>query len=211
MAIDAVGRASGPERRALGRHLAGCAQCRNDAEEIRGAAAALGRLDANQVGRLAGGRPESTAPVVGPLPGSGPTGPTGLRRRRRVVVAAAAGVAALAVAAAAVGLVASTPPIPPSRTVALRGAAGVTASVSLAPQSWGTRATLRESGQPGGQDLQVSMRTASGRWWVAGSYRTTRSPGTVVVQLSCAAPAGQITQVWVSDQQGHTVLDGYAG
>jgi len=59
--------------------------------------------------------------------------------------------------------------------------------------------------------LTVSMRTAAGRWWAAGSYRTVPRAGTLVVQLSCAVPADQITDVWVSDQAGHTVLNGYVG
>ena len=121
-----------------------------------------------------------------------------------------AGVAAVAAAVVAV-MALSASPAPPTRTVAMTGQPGVVASVSLTTQSWGTRATLRESGQTPGQILTVSMKSASGRWWVAGSYRTTGRPGPVQVQLSCAVPASQITAVWVSDQAGHTVLDGYVG
>jgi hypothetical protein len=130
------------------------------------------------------------------------------RKRRRLVgvVTAAAGAAAAAVVAVAL---AGTSSAPPSKTVALSGEPGVTASISLASQSWGTRATLQESGQPAGQVLTVAMKTASGRWWVAGSYRTTGRSGPMEVQLSCAVPANQITDVWVRDQAGHTVLNGY--
>ena len=99
------------------------------------------------------------------------------------------GAAVVAVAAAVVAVVAlSTSPTPPIRTVALTGQPGVVASISLSTQSWGTRATLRESGQAPGQVLTVSMKSSSGRWWVAGSYRTTGRSGTVEVQLSCAVP-----------------------
>ena len=90
----------------------------------------------------------------------------------------AAGVVAAGVAAAGIALVASgNGSAPPGKTVALSGAHGVTASVSLVSESWGTRATPGESGQAPGQVLTVSMKTASGRWWVAGSYRTTVRQG----------------------------------
>ncbi len=155
-------------------------------------------------------RPWSEGTFAGPTPvlpaGVARTGSGRTRRRRKV----GAGVVVGAVAAAVVAVVllggAQTPP---TRTVALTGQRGVVASVSLSPQSWGTRATLRESGQAGGQVFTVAMKSASGRWWVAGSYRTTGRSGTVEVPLSCAVQVGQITTVWVSDQAGHRVLRGY--
>lgn len=128
--------------------------------------------------------------------------------RRRWMVGAGVAIGAVAAAAAALLITGGTP-APPTRTVALTGEPGVVASVSLTAQSWGTRATLLESGQAGGQAFTVSMRSASGRWWVAGSYRTTGRSGTVEVPLSCAVQAGQITTVWVSDQAGHRVMSGY--
>jgi hypothetical protein len=120
-------------------------------------------------------------------------------------------VGALAAAAAAVVAVLAlgATPAPASKTVALTGARGVQASVSLTAQSSGTRATLHESGQAAGQVLTVSMRTSSGHWWVAGSYRTVARTGPLEVQMTCAVQSNQITEVWVSDQSGHTVLDGY--
>ena len=93
--------------------------------------------------------------------------------------------------------------------MALTGTPGVEATVSLTTQSWGTRATLVESGQAAGQVLTVWMKDASGHWWVAGSYRTTGRSGTVEVPLSCAVQAGQITNVYVRDQAGRAVLSGY--
>jgi hypothetical protein len=85
------------------------------------------------------------------------------------------------------------------------------ASIALTSQSWGTRGTLRESGQAPGQVLTVAMKSASGRWWVAGSYRTAARSGPVEVQLSCAVALNQVTDVWVTDQSGHVVLDAYVG
>lgn len=232
MAMDAIGRAGADETRELAEHLAHCDQCRSDAADVKSAAAALTLVDASQFEGLSlgGERPapaameaavQPTPSIAGgpaaPTPASAPT-PTppsidevrvaGRRNRRRRM--AGIGAAVVAVAAAVVAVVAlSTSPTPPIRTVALTGQAGVVASISLSTQSWGTRATLRESGQAPGQVLTVSMKSSSGRWWMAGSYRTTGRSGTVEVQLSCAAQASQITTVWVSDQAGHRVLDGY--
>jgi hypothetical protein len=234
MAMDAIGRTSADESRELAEHLEHCEECRGDAADVRSAAEALTLLDLDQVdglGReadrpvpsvpsglsrlsvpssLGAERPWSDGTVAGPTPvlpdGVARTGPGRTRRRRMV----GAGVVVGAVAAAVVAVVllggAQTPP---TRTVALTGQRGVVASVSLTSQSWGTRATLRESGQAGGQVFTVAMKSASGRWWVAGSYRTTGRSGAVEVPLSCAVQVGQITTVWVSDQAGHRVLSGY--
>ena len=121
-----------------------------------------------------------------------------------------AGVAALAAAVVAV-MALSASPAPPTRTVAMTGQAGVVASVSLTTQSWGTRATLRESGQTPGQILTVSMKSDVGPLVGGRQLSDHRTTGPVQVQLSCAVPASQITTVWVSNQAGHTVLDGYVG
>lgn len=224
LAMDAIGRADEKEARELAEHLEECGQCRTDAEEVRTAAGALSLLDAAQVADL-----ERGSTVVGLAAGSEPVlpglggGPEPVaeirpidRRGRRPAegkkkwVTAAACVAAVAAAVAVVAAVAlGGSSTPPTRTVALSGEPGVTASVVLTSQAWGTRAVLTESGQAAGQALTVSMRTASGRWWVAGSYRTTGRSGSLEVSLSSAVPANQITDVWVSDQGGHTVLNGY--
>ena len=122
---------------------------------------------------------------------------------------AGAGAAIGAVAAAVVALLLVNAPSAPTTTVALTGTKGVVATVSLTTQSWGTKATLAESGQAAGQVLTVWMKDASGHWWVAGSYRTTDRTGTVDVPLSCAVQPGQITNVYVRDQAGRSVLAGY--
>jgi hypothetical protein len=123
------------------------------------------------------------------------------------------GAVVLAVAAALVAVVTlgGTHGSRPGRVVALTGQEGVRATVSLTSQTWGTGATLRESGQAPGQVLTVSMRTSTGQWWMAGSYRTVSRAGSLVVPLACAVPSNEITDVWVSDQAGHTVLNGYVG
>ncbi len=223
LAMDAIGRASYEESQALAEHVAGCAGCRADADQVRVAAEALALVDVvpgepagggspvEQLGAVEG-RPAGVVPLSlsGPPPSTQGSVPGAARRpnrpgwRRRWVFVGAAAAAAAVVAA----FLLSGAPAPPARTVALSGQPGVQASISLTSQKWGTRATLRESGQASGQVLTVSMESTSGRWWVAGSYRTTGGHRSLTVQLSCAVPADQVTVVWVSDQKGRTVLDG---
>lgn len=162
--------------------------------------------------------PGRAAPPFAPgsAPGLGLPTPAGLGlptpagRRRRM---AGIGAVVLAAAAALVAVVTlgGTHGSRPGRVVALTGQEGVRATVSLTSQTWGTGATLRESGQAPGQVLTVSMRTSTGQWWMAGSYRTVSRAGSLVVPLACAVPSNEITDVWVSDQAGHTVLNGYVG
>ncbi|HEV3132392.1 MAG TPA: hypothetical protein VGY51_10555 [Acidimicrobiales bacterium] len=233
MAMDAIGLATERESRDLREHVASCLSCRQDAADLLSAAGALRSVDPAQVGRLepqlpteaaaAGGQVEA-APAepfsyagadteaghgrkAGHLSQSGPRARG--RRRRRL----AGGVGALVAAAAAITAVVALggAPAPPSRTMALRGQPGVVASIALTSQSWGTRGTLRESGQAPGQVLTVAMKSASGRWWVAGSYRTAARSGTLEVQLSCAVALNQVTDVWVTDQSGQVVLNAYVG
>jgi hypothetical protein len=138
------------------------------------------------------------------------SGPRAVGSRRRRFVGA--GGALLAAAAAITAVVAlGGAPAPASRTTALTGQPGVVASIALTSQSWGTRGTLRESGQAPGQVLTVAMKSASGRWWVAGSYRTAARSGPLEVQLSCAVALNLVTDVWVTDQAGHVILNGYVG
>jgi hypothetical protein len=215
VAMHAIGQTSEDETRELFAHFAECDPCRQDADEVLGAARALSFLDAGQVDRIeqetaAVYGPSGSLAVVAPVGGSGgreAAGRTGHRRRW----IASAGAAVLAVAAGIVAVVAiGSSPAPPQQRVALTGERGVVASVALTAQTWGTRADLSESGQAPGQVLTVSMRTSSGRWWVAGSYRTT-SAGVTDAQLSCAVRPSEVNEVWVTDQQGRIVLRGYVG
>jgi hypothetical protein len=234
MAMDAIGLATERESRDLREHVAGCPSCRQDAADLLSVAGALRSVDPAQVGRLepqlpteaaaAGGQVEAAAErfsnadadteaeagygrKAGHLAQSGPRALGGRRRRL------AAGVGALLAAAAAITAVVALggASAPASRTTALTGQPGVVASIALTSQSWGTRGTLRESGQAPGQVLTVAMKSASGRWWVVGSYRTAARSGSLEVQLSCAVALNQVTDVWVTDQSGQVVLNAYVG
>ena len=208
LAMHAVGSATDRDAAELQEHLDGCPDCRQDAVDVETAAVALMSLGPAQVARIeqrsAGHDHPASVPARTQEVDSAPG-----RRRRMAGIGAV--LVAVAAALAAVVTMGGTNPSGPVRVAALTGQAGVRATVSLTPQPWGTGATLQESGQVPGQVLTVSMRTASGRWWAAGSYRTVPRTGSLVVQLSCAVAPSQITDVWVSDQAGHTVLNGYVG
>jgi hypothetical protein len=118
-------------------------------------------------------------------------------------------VAAAAVALALVFGLSGSPRTPGTGyTVALKGASGVKASARLMSEPWGTAIHLQENGQPGGQVLTVSMRSAGGSWWAAGTYRTVTGR-TVQVDLACGVPTSEISSIWVRDKSGRTVLKGY--
>ncbi len=218
MAMDAIGRASDHESWLLEGHLSHCETCQADARQMGEAARALavvdraaladpGWVDDQSVDASPGPFPALVVLPSGDKPSEGTVQerpPRSGHRRRWVAVGTVAAAVIVAVA-----FLLSQAPASPVRTVALSGQPGVHASISLSGQKWGTRATLRESGQAGGQVLTVSMQAASGRWWVAGSYRTVGGRRPVTVQLTCAVPVQEVAAVWVRDAQGRTVLDGY--
>ncbi len=201
IALEAFGRLPESERPGLVAHLDGCRECREDGRELTELsallpAADLGNLDEEQ--------------MPGALPGAvlGRLRSDARRERRtrslRYVLGGAAAAAAvtLGLALSLGGGVAA------SRAVALTGGQGVHASLRLTPEAWGTSLRIEESGQRGGQVLWVSMRTTSGKWWNAGTYRT-MSGHAVQVDLACALGLANIRSVWVRDSAGNVVLHAY--
>ena len=80
-----------------------------------------------------------------------------------------------------------------SRTLALKGAASVTANAVLVDEPWGTSLTLSETGLPGGRGLHgLDEDSRTGAWWVAGTYRSV-SGSTVNATMSCAVSLPHIT------------------
>lgn len=202
LALEVVGQLGADDRIALRSHLDGCADCRAERAEL----APLGQA-------LAAADPAHGTEAAMP-DGLGDAVVTRLRaearrdrRRHRLHVGVLSGAAALVVALA--GVLAGLQPWhgPAGRTVALSGPPGVHASVTIFAEPWGTRLALAETGQPGGQVLTVSMRSGTGRWWDAGTYRTVTG-GEVRADFACAVPASQVYTVLVRDAEGHTVLTG---
>lgn len=189
-ALDALDPADRPS---LDAHLASCPSCADDAAELQvvGAALAFADLDAVVVEQE-------------PLPTPVPAVRAARRRRRRVVAVALGAVAAVG---AALGLAVSLPGgsrAVPTRLLALHGSPGVVAEARLRGEPWGTSIEIVARGQTPGQMLTVSMGTAGGRWWSAGSYRS--ALGTTHVTLACAVRVSLIASVRVSDASGQLVL-----
>lgn len=201
IAIEAIGRLAENERVGLIAHLDGCRECRDDERELRELAAVLPAVELEHL------EPEDVPQglydsVVGRLTFESRRDRRSRRLRYAVGGAIAAGFVALGLG---FGLTGSSSP---SRTMSLTGSSGVAASVQLTSETWGTSVQVQESGQAGGEVLWVWMRTNSGGWWEAGTYRSV-SGHSVKVQLACALKLSQIESIWVRDSSGHVVLHGY--
>ncbi|HVC69419.1 MAG TPA: zf-HC2 domain-containing protein [Acidimicrobiales bacterium] len=205
VAMEFVGQLADEDRLALSAHLDGCQDCRDERGDLAGLARILPAADPSHLGghevpfALQGA-------VFGRLADDARHEKRGRRVRYGLVAAAAASVAAVALVFGLSGSPGGSGP--GQSTVALHGSNGVQASAQLTTKPWGTAVHIEESGQRGGQDLSVSMRTSNGSWWAAGTYRTVTGR-TVRVDLACAVPASKITEIWVRNRAGQTVLRGY--
>ncbi len=202
IAVDVIGRLSDHDRVGLVAHLDGCSECRADARELKGLRSVLPEADLEHLEPqdVPVGLYES---VVGRL-----TFESHRERRNRRLRYAVSGAVAAGLVALGLGLGLTGGSQAQTRTVALAGTPGVHATVALKAESWGTAVRVEESGQPGGQVLWVWMRTKSGTWWEAGTYRSVADKP-VDVQLACALELSQIDSIWVRDSSGRTVLHGY--
>jgi hypothetical protein len=208
LAMEVVGQLEAADELALSAHLDGCPDCRDQRAGLSGLGGVLAAADPDHLGGHE--VPFALQSAVFRRLEADARHDRAIHRRRYVLGgAAAAVVVALAVT---LGLSGSAHPPAPGRTVelsALSGSTGVTASARLTSEPWGTAVHLKESGQPGGQVLTVSMRSTGGSWWAAGTYRTVTGR-TVQVDLACGVPASKISSIWVRNKAGQTVLRGYA-
>jgi hypothetical protein len=202
LAMEVVGQLPDEDRLALSAHLDGCPACRDERDGLVAVASILPAADPHHFD----GHDvpfELQSAVFERLHAEA--------RRRRYQRLWRVGAAAVAAAAAAVALVlvlAGSPSLGPGHSVALTGRAGVTATARLTSEPWGTAIHLQETGQAGGQVLTVLMRTQSGSWWAAGTYRTVTGRA-VQVQLGCGVPLSKIGSIWVRNKAGRTVLHAY--
>jgi len=208
LAMAALGALDEAERAEVEAHLAGCATCRATLDELRDT---TGALDTWAEGTLAA--PPTAVPArLTEVVLTGLRADDELeRRRRRHRIVAGVGAAAAAVVVAVVVLASGVGrPSTPTRTVALGGTPGVTASAVLEARTWGTSLTVTERGLAPGLTYTVSMSNPAGRWWTAGSYRA-GGTGPVVVTMGCAASYGSIDEIRVTDPSGRTVLVNHPG
>lgn len=209
IATRSLGGHSSEEATALDAHLEGCARCESLALELSSTVALLAYVDPASLERSAPVAAELSDRVLGELHRSGAL----RRRRRRVSAGVISFVGALAAAVILFALIAGTSPSTNHRTLALRPTAAETleapaslsASAVLVNQSWGTSVEFSERGLPGGDVYTVSMKTASGAWWTAGTYRSL-SGRTVRATMACAVAMKDITGLRVLNANGVTVL-----
>ena len=203
LAMNALGRLDQGEQAELMIHLATCEECRATSAELRSTVGALDTLT-----KVAPSLPATVIPqhlaqaVFADLSASDDALDHG-SRLRRVVLAGASIVAA--VVAAVVVTSAMSHSVAPTKTVALQGRGGVTATAVLVEKPWGTSLTIHEQGLVPGQTYTVSMDDPHGRWWTAGSYRT-RSSAPVEATMACAAQFASIYEIRVTDSSGRAVL-----
>jgi hypothetical protein len=206
------------EAAAVEAHLATCAGCRAERDDLVPAADALGELrrDATRATRETTG---TTGTGTG-VPDAAASAPAGLdalvlaridreaARERRTAWARRAGLAAVAGAAAAVVLVAGLAvtgddPVPPSarpfEPVPVSVADGdVTATAGLVPHTWGVEVELTAAGFDEGGRYRVAVLGADGRRYPAGAFVGT-GPREMVCSLNSA--------VLRDDARGFEVLD----
>jgi hypothetical protein len=203
LAMDALGRLDQAEHAELAAHLAGCERCRATSIELKSTVGALDKLTAVAPSAPATVIPPHLAQAVFADIGAGDDRLDHGSRFRRVALAGAS-IAAVVVAAVAVN-VGMTHSVAPTKTVALQGAQGVMATAVLVEKPWGTSLTIHEQGLMPGQTYTVSMDDPHGRWWTAGSYRTTSS-APVEATMACAAQFASIYEIRVTDSNGRAVL-----
>jgi hypothetical protein len=203
IAMEVVGQLSVHERVALGAHVEGCPSCRDERHDLMMLPMVLGTADPDRFTEHE--LPFALQSAVLERLRAEERRERRAHRSRYVVGSAAAAV----LVAIAVVLTLAWPSGPRTTTVALVGPPTVHATARLTAEPWGTAMDLRESGQPSGEVLTVSVRTVSGSWWMTGTYRT---EGTSVrVDMACALKMSKIESVWVREASGRTVLHGYLG
>lgn len=209
IALSSLGGLSSDEVTALDAHREGCADCESLALEMASTVALLAYVDPAAVEPTARVAPELADRVLGDLRRAGAR----QRRRRRVTTSAVSLVGALAAASILFAVLSGTSPSTTQRTVALGPTAAeslslgapVTATAVLVDQSWGTSVEFSERGLPSGGVYTVSMKTATGAWWTAGTYRSI-SGRTVSATMACAVSMKDITGLRVLNARGVTVL-----
>ena len=201
------------EAAAVEAHLATCAGCRAERDDLLPAAGALGHLR---------GAAESAAPVSGV-----PSAPAGLdqlvlariereaaRERRtawgrRAGSAAAAGAAAAAVLVAGLAVTRDDPAPPravPFEPVPVSVADGdVTATAGLVPHTWGVEVELTATGFDRGGRYRVAVLGQDGRRYPAGAFVGT-GPQEMVCSLNSAVLRADARGFEVVDPAGSVVV-----
>jgi len=201
IAMEVVGQLSVEERVALSAHTEGCLACRDERRDLMMLSMVLSTADPDRFNEDE--LPFDLQTAVLERLRAEERRERRARRSRYVLGSAAAAV----VAAVVLAVTLAWPSGPTTKTVVLTGLPKVHATARFTSEPWGTAMDMRESGQPAGEVLTVSVRTTSGSWWQTGTYTTAGS--SVRVTMACALKLSEIRSVWVRDHHGHVVLHGY--
>jgi predicted anti-sigma-YlaC factor YlaD len=206
IAMHVFGDLSLDETTRLLAHLDGCVECRAISKEMAGTYSMLSYVDPSNVEPTASVPTDLTNKVLGDLRGAGQL----LRRRQRARVVGLGVVGAIAAALILVIVFSgnAAPKKPVERTFALQGSTSAKASAVLIEQNWGTSLDLHEQGLPSGGVYTVSMKTAKGTWWTAGTYHSVAGRP-VNATMACAVSMHEITGIRVVNGSGVTVLSSY--
>ncbi|WP_176611463.1 zf-HC2 domain-containing protein [Actinomadura sp. WMMB 499] len=229
LGVYVVGAIDPAERARVDAHLAGCPACRDELAALAGLPALLGRVDEEQLTRVAGPPPELLDALLaraaerrrGPFGGRWP----GARARRWAPVAAAACLT-LAVGGLAGGLIAaagdgpgtaaappatSAPPsptrvTPAERIEAANDATGVHGYVLLHERKWGTEVELHLSGLERGARCRLQVIARDGRRDALGSWYVPYDDGYGEYRGSTMFPRGELSTFEIVGLDGEAVL-----
>lgn len=200
----ALGQLDGDRWHAVHDHLAGCAACRADLEEIAPVAGLLGGAR-DRLGDLDPGPPPPPLPdaLIAEVRASAPA-PRPRRPRRVLLAAAAAGVLLAGGAGYAVGATAGQGPREPVAVRALDPA--VRARADLVPHTWGMEVVLTATGFAPGTAYAVTVTDDAGRVVGAGEFL-----GTGAAEMRCNLNSSVLranaSLVQVTAPDGQVVLD----
>lgn len=186
LAGAAAGDLTPVEQDTLDRHLAGCAACRAELDELDAVVAAL-RTDPAEG--------TTVTPLAAPPPALGDRVVRAVRdtrqadrRRRRSTAVVAAAAAAVALLAAGSLLPDLLDPPPSREPVQLAAAVdGVESSAALVTHSWGTELLLEVEGLPAGVTYSVAFVDDEGRRFDAGAFLGVER-GPVLCEMNAALP-----------------------
>jgi Putative zinc-finger len=188
LAVYVLGAIEPADRDAVDRHLAGCADCRDELAGLAGLPALLRRVSVAEATALAvGGTGRSENLPSGQVLQSMLARSSRQRRRHLRTWAAAAAAAGLVAGAGVIaGWQAARPPAPqavgsaPAWTGASRGASQQTrasAIVRYATSRWGLRLSMQVIGVPPGTACELEVINRGGQEEAAGSWTITGRPG----------------------------------
>jgi len=201
IALEVVGQLDNAEEVALDAHIEQCDSCRDERRTMTSLAQAIEGADPEHV--EPGGVPLSVEQSVLRFLRDAERR-TVVSNRRRYVLAGTAAAACMALLGLGLSFALSSA----GKSISLSGNGAASASVTLSAESWGTSVRLTETDPHATTTLTVWMRTKSGSWWEAGTYRTSTGRS-VNVPMACAVPTSEITGLWIRNPNGETVLKGY--